>query len=214
MSNYSDIEDSYDRVAEEFAHEFFGELALKPFDCRLLDEFAATLRGKGRVCELGCGPGQIARYLKDRGVDMCGIDLSQHMVEHANRLNPDIPFEKCDMRQLSSVPDSSLAGVVLFYSIIHLNRADVPATLRELNRVLEPGGKALVSFHGGEGELHRDAWYEKPVSIDVTLFAKDEMAASLEAAGFTVESIAERKPYDFEYPTPRLYAYAQKRTQD
>jgi SAM-dependent methyltransferase len=210
MSNRSDIEASYDSVAAEFVEEFFGELARKPFDCQLLDRFAEVMRGKGQVCEIGCGPGQIARYLKDRGVDMRGIDLSQQMVDHAKRLNSDITFEKGDMRALATLPDSSLAGVVLFYSIIHLKRDDVLPTLKELNRVLEPEGKALISFHGGEGELHRDAWYEKPVSIDVTLFQKQEMAGLLEAAGFKVETIAERNPYDFEYPTQRLYAVARK----
>jgi ubiquinone/menaquinone biosynthesis C-methylase UbiE len=204
----SEIEASYDRVAQEFADEFFGELARKPFDCQLLDEYAEMLGGKGRVCEIGCGPGQIARYLKDRGTNMCGVDLSQQMVEHARRLNSDITFEKGDMRQLTSFPDASLAGVVLFYSIIHLKREDVPSALKELYRVLEPGGKALISFHGGEGELHRDEWYEKPVSIDVTLFEAPEMATFLESARFTVERMFERKPYDFEYPTPRMYVLA------
>ena len=208
MSNPSDIEASYDSIAAEFADEFFGELARKPFDCHLLDEFAEMLRGKGRVCEIGCGPGQIARYLKNRGVDMCGVDVSQQMVDNASRLNPDISFQKGDMCQLTCFPDESLAAVVLFYSIIHLKRQDAPATLKELKRVLEPGGRALISFHGGEGELRRDAWYEKPVSIYVTLFEQHEMAGLLESAGFTIERISERKPYDFEYPTPRIYVLA------
>src|SRR5262245_60342842 len=65
MNNHSDIESSYDSVAAEFVGEFFGELARKPFDCQVLDRFAEALRGKGQVCEIGSGPGQIARYLKD-----------------------------------------------------------------------------------------------------------------------------------------------------
>jgi ubiquinone/menaquinone biosynthesis C-methylase UbiE len=144
-------------------------------------------------------------------LDMCGVDIAQKMVENAIRLNPDISFEKGDMRHLSRLfPQSSLAAIVLFYSIIHLKRDDVPAALKDLKRVLEPAGRLLISFHGGEGELHRDAWYEKPVSIDVTLFEKQEMTKLLTAAGFAVKSIAERKPYDFEYPTTRLYVLAEK----
>jgi len=72
-----DLQAGYDRVAEHYATEFFEELKRKPFDCQLLDQFAESVSGAGVVCELGCGPGQVARYLKDRGVDICGVDLSQ-----------------------------------------------------------------------------------------------------------------------------------------
>jgi trans-aconitate methyltransferase len=54
------------------------------------------------VCALGCGPGQIARYLGDRRVEAHGIDLSPGMVAEARRLNPDIPFSQGDMLALDS----------------------------------------------------------------------------------------------------------------
>jgi len=205
----SELEASYDRVAENFAEEFCGELERKPFDRVLLDDFAESLRGEGRVCEIGCGPGQIARYLRDRGVEMCGIDLSREMVRFARRLSPDIPFEHGDMLKLDA-PDASLAGIICFYAIIHLRREDAPRALAQMHRALRPGGRLLVSFHGGEGELHRDEWYGKQVSIDVTLFKEDEMSGYMEAAGFEVERVVGREPYEFEYPTRRLYAFARK----
>jgi SAM-dependent methyltransferase len=200
---------SYDRVAEQYATEYFEELKRKPFDREALDCFADSLRGRGEVCEIGCGPGQIARYLLDRGVNMRGIDLSDEMVRCARRLNPDIPFEQGDMLALN-FKDASFAGLVSFYAVIHLKRQDVTGALKEMCRVLQPGGKLLVSFHGGAGELHRDEWYGQPVSIDVTLMASEEMADYLAIAGFTVERIAERDPYEFEYPTKRIYAFANR----
>jgi SAM-dependent methyltransferase len=203
----SDLKASYDCVAERYATEYFDELSRKPFDREILGGFADSVRGRGDVCEIGCGPGQIARYLQDRGVSMRGIDLSPEMVKCASRLNPDISFEQGDMLKLEAA-DESWAGVVSFYAIIHLKRDDVTRALKEMRRVLQPGGKLLVSFHGGEGELHRDEWYDQPVSIDVNLFRSDEMKSYLEAAGFEVERIAEREPYDFEYPTRRMYALA------
>ena len=47
----------YDRVAENYAAEYFDELGRKPFDREVLDEFAASVRSQGLVCEIGCGPG-------------------------------------------------------------------------------------------------------------------------------------------------------------
>jgi SAM-dependent methyltransferase len=203
----SDLQSGYDRIAENYATEFFEELKRKPFDCRLLDEFAESVRGEGVVCELGCGPGQIARYLKDRGVDIRGVDLSAEMVKVASRLNPDISFSQGDMLDLR-VPDDSLAAIVLFYSIIHIKREDVTRAFQEISRVLTHGGKLLLSFHGGEGEIHRDEWYGQPLSIDFRLFQSSEMAGYLEAAGFQDITIVEREPYDFEHPTKRIYISA------
>jgi ubiquinone/menaquinone biosynthesis C-methylase UbiE len=204
-----DLRTSYDRVAEEYAAEYFNELHRKPFDRDVLNAYAESVRGPGEVCEIGCGPGQIARYLKDRGVTMRGIDLSDEMIKCASRLSPDIPFACGNMLSLNA-DDESFAGIVSFYAIIHLERADLGTALKEMQRTLQPGGKLLLAFHGGEGELHRDEWYEKPVSVDVRLYRSDEMRSHLEVAGFAFANIAERQPYEFEYPTKRLYASAIK----
>jgi len=205
----SDLQSGYDRVAEHYAAEYFEELNRKPFDRQLLDEFAKSVRDVGEICELGCGPGQVARYLKDRGVNMRGIDLSPEMVRVATRLNPDIPFEQGDILSLD-LADESLAAIVLFYSIIHIKREDVMRALQEMNRVLTPGGRLFLAFHGGEGELHRDEWYGETVSIDFRLFQGNEMSSYLEAAGFEGIKVVERAPYEFEYPTKRVYAFASK----
>ena len=201
------IQSSYDRVAQHYADEYFDELARKPFDREILYVFAESLRDQGEVCDLGCGPGQIARYLKDRGLDMRGVDLSDEMVACATRLNPDISFAQGDMLALD-LPEASLAGIVSFYAVIHLKREDVVPGLKEMSRVLRPGGKLLISFHGGEGELHRDEWYGLPVSVDVILMTRDEMIGYLQDAGFDEVDIREREPYEFEYPTQRMYAFA------
>jgi len=205
----SQLSDSYDRVADEYAKDYFEELSRKPFDCELLDNFSRKVFGRGQVWEIGCGPGQVARYLKDRGVDVCGVDLSGEMVKCANRLNPDISFTRGSMLGLES-GDDTFAGLVSFYAIIHLRRQEMLHALKEFYRVLKPGGLLLLAFHGGEGELHRDEWYGKPVAIDVTLMSAGEMLRNLKDAGFTEVRIAEREPYEFEYPTRRMYASAIK----
>ena len=143
---------------------------------------------------------------------MRGIDLSHEMIKCATTLNTDISFEQGNMLELT-VPDASLAGIISFYAVIHLKREDVGTAFHQMSRALQPGGRLLVSFHGGEGTLHRDEWYDKPVDIDVTLFRKEEMADYLAAAGFEIERIVERAPYDFEYPTQRVYAFARKPSQ-
>jgi SAM-dependent methyltransferase len=206
----SDIEDGYNRVAADYAGEYLRELGRKPFDQDILNRFAVSMRRQGPVCDVGCGPGHIARYLSDRGVSMRGIDLSAEMIAHARRLHPGIDFDRCDMLDLDFA-DATLGGIICFYAIIHIPRADVPRALAQMWRVLRPQGRLLLSFHGGEGTLHREEWYGKTVSIDVTMFEREEMERYLTASGFEVEEIAERPPYPFEYQTRRLYAFARKR---
>src|SRR5205807_8792098 len=96
----SEIEKSYDRVVKQFVAEFFDELQRKPFDRELLDQFAETVEGQRKICEFGCVPGQIARYLQDRPVSMRGIDLSAEMDNLARRVNPDISFQRDEMPAL------------------------------------------------------------------------------------------------------------------
>ncbi len=203
------IQQTYDRVAGEYAAQFYDELSRKPFDRNLLNQFSDLVRGHGPVCDLGCGPGQIARYLKDRQVSALGLDLSGELLAHARRLNPDRPFAQGDMLALP-FRGQSLAGIAAFYSIIHLRRSRVSAALCEFYRVLFPGGWLLLAFHGGAGELHNEEWFGKAVSLDATFFSVDEVRAYALGAGFSSPHIQTRDPYPFEYPSQRVYLLAQK----
>jgi trans-aconitate methyltransferase len=89
-----DFQTSYDLVADVYVRRIFGELQHKPLDRQLLDRFAARVRDFGPVCDMGCGPGHITRYLQDYGVEVCGVDLSPAMVERARRLTRVWSFDR------------------------------------------------------------------------------------------------------------------------
>lgn len=94
---------SYDRVAVEYSERFKDEMDDKPFDRDCLDRLAREVGDLGPICDMGCGPGQIAPYLHRQGVDTLGVDLSANMVAEAQRLNPEIHIIKgicypCPMR--------------------------------------------------------------------------------------------------------------------
>ena len=111
----------YDEVAGAYAERFAGELAHRPFDRDQLDRFAdATRASAGWVCDLGCGPGQVACCLRARGVRAFGADLSPEQLRHARCLHPGAAFVQLDMLRLPLVA-GALAGAVAFYSIIHFS---------------------------------------------------------------------------------------------
>ena len=200
----------YDAVSRAYLDKFLHELDHKPFDREVLDGFADLVRGSGAVADVGCGPGQITRYLHDRGVDIRGIDLSPEMIERARELHPGIAFQVGDMLSLAA-EDEAWAGIVAFYSIIHIPRNSVVLALRELQRTLRPGGRLLLCFHLGEGTNHLEEWWGKPVDIDFHFFTRDEMERDLTAAGFRIDRVRERDPYPgVEAETRRAYFLATK----
>lgn len=207
----SNIQKSYDTVAREYADEIYAELAGKPFDRELLGRFAARVRGRGRVCDLGCGPAQIARYLRDRGVDAFGLDLSAGMLAEARRLNPDLQFVQSSMLALG-LGAETLAGIAAFYCIIHIPRSQVVAALAEMRRALQRGGCLLITFHLGTEDSHHEELFGRPVSLDVALFTTAEMTGYLEAAGLHAEEVRERDPYppEVEYQSRRGYILASR----
>jgi len=206
----SDLQASYDRVAEEYARRIFDELQYKPIDRQLLDRLAASVPEGGIICDMGCGPGHVARFLHERGAHVIGIDLSAQMIEQARRLNPGLEFRLGNMLALD-VEDEAWAGIAAFYSIIHIPREEVVVALHELKRVLQPGGLLLLAFHLGTTVLHVEEWWEVPVSADFVFFLAPEMQAYLQAAGFLIEDVIERPPYpDVEHQSHRAYILARK----
>ena len=204
-----DVQASYDRVADEYARRISRELEGKPLDRQLLDRFAARVRAIGPACDLGCGPGHVARYLHDRGAEVIGVDLSTEMVDHARKLNPGIEFRQGDMRSLD-VEDRAWGGIVAFYSLIHIPRAEVAEVLGELKRVLRPGGTLLIALHIGDDVVHLDEWWGREVSVDFHFFRPEAMTGFLESAGFRVGEVVEREPYPgVEHPSRRAYLFAE-----
>ena len=202
-----DLQRTYDAVADDYVAHIFDELKDKPFDRQRLDEIAARAGG-GIVCDLGCGPGHVARYLHERGADVIGVDLSPGMIERARQLVPGVPFAVGDMRALDAA-DGAWQAIVAMYSIVHLPAPTLPEVFREWRRVLAPGGVALIAFHIGTEPVHRDEWWGHAVSIDFLFFETADVTSALEAAGFVVESALERDPYpDVEYPSRRAYIVA------
>jgi SAM-dependent methyltransferase len=204
------IRESYDRLAEEYARRIADELQHKPLDRELLDRFAQQTTGRGEVCDMGCGPGHVARYLRDAGASVFGLDLSPGMLEQARKLNPDISFREGNMLALD-ILDGALAGIAAFYAIVNIPKLSLPVVFREIQRVLQPGGLLLLAFHTGNEVLHEDELWGQKISMDFLLLQPSEIRLDLEVAGITIEEVVEREPYpDVEYPSRRAYIFARK----
>lgn len=205
------VRQSYDQIADEYAQRIFNELSNKPFDRELLNRFAREVSGRGDVCDMGCGPGHVARYLRDQGATVFGLDLSPRMVEQARQLNPGIQFREGNMMALD-LKDGALAAITAFYAIVNIPRSSLPLVFREMERVLQPGGLLLLAFHTGNEVLHEEELWGRSICMDFFLFPPSEIQQYLKAAGLVVEETIERAPCapEVEYQSHRAYIFARK----
>ncbi|WP_026360741.1 class I SAM-dependent DNA methyltransferase [Amycolatopsis nigrescens] len=146
--------------------------------------FADLVRaiGGGPVADVGCGPGHTTALLRELGADAFGIDLSPAMIEIARREHPGARFEVGSMTALE-LADDSLAGVLAWWSLIHIPDEAVPGVLEQFHRVLRPGGVLAVGFHVGDDE-HGD----QPVRTYGYRRQPSRVADWLREAGFAVEA--------------------------
>jgi SAM-dependent methyltransferase len=209
----ADIQEGYNRVAAAYARKFIHEQEQKPMDREMLQQFAAEVAGKGPVCDMGCGPGQIAAYLYHHcGLkDVFGMDLSPRFVEEAQKLNPQIPFRQGNMLAIDEA-DNTWAGITAFYCLIHIPHSEVVNALKELKRVLKPDGVLLLTFHIGSETVHISDWFDQQVSMDFNFFEPVEMERYLESAGFKSIQTTVRQPYapEVEHQSHRAYLFARK----
>ncbi len=196
---------SYDTVATKYESRFEDELDDKPRDRELLEALARSVGDP--VADIGCGPGQIGAFVRQQGRRVIGIDLSPEMAKLA-KLRLDAALV-ADMRALPLRRDS-VGGLVAFYAVIHLRRAELGAALGEFHRVLRPGGRVVLSTHEGTGVVELDEFLQEPVPFAATLFGLDELVGASHRAGLEVIVAERREPYPIESKTLRLYVEARK----
>lgn len=211
----SSVQATYDTIARAYDAQFAAELDAKPLDRGLLAAFL-DLAGDGTVADIGCGPGQVTRFLAARHPDVTGIDLSPGMIAAARERAPELEFTVGSMLRLP-VADSVWAGAIALYSIIHLTAAERPTACKEFARAIRSGGWLLIAFHidsadFASGEVnHITTWFGEPVQIDGYFLDPAVVTSDLEAAGFTIMATTIRQPWPgVEYPSRRCYLLAQR----
>ena len=186
----ADTRTSYDTVAVSYADLLRGALADAPYERGVLGIFAELVRanGAGPVADVGCGPGRLTAYLHGLGLDAFGIDLSPAMIDVARRDHPGLRFEVGTMTDLD-LADSSVCGLLAWFSLIHIPDDEIPKVLAHFHRVLRPEGAVVLAFHvGDEHRLKTQGYGGHPMNVFVHKRPPARVAAWLRDAGFTVEA--------------------------
>ncbi|MGC4833119.1 class I SAM-dependent DNA methyltransferase [Micromonospora vinacea] len=186
----SETRDSYDTVAVSYARLVRDLLAEAPYERAALASFAELVRGTGGgpVADVGCGTGRITAHLHTLGVDAFGIDLSPGMIEVARRDHPELRFEVGSMTDLD-LADGAVAGLVAWYSLIHIPDDQIGAVFAHFRRVVHPGGPLLLGFHVGDATtLKTEGYGGHPMNVHVHRRQPAQVAVWLRQHGFAVDS--------------------------
>jgi SAM-dependent methyltransferase len=124
---------------------------------------ASVARGK-RILDVGVGAGRTASLLTLLSDEYVAVDYSSQMVVRFRENHPGLDVRECDARDLTIFDDGRFDLVVFsFNGLDAIAHDERPRVLRELHRVLAPGGALLFSAHNLDGPCAREVpWRSRP----------------------------------------------------
>ncbi len=191
MNTGDPVQDSYDAVAAEYAARINDELRHKPLDRSLLDELVEEVRGRGPVCDLGCGPGHVVVSLARRGVPVLGVDSSPSAIALARRHYAAV----LERDVFSRLPGEGRWATALLFDG-NIGMGGDPGRLLTRCRQLTGGrGRVIAEVEPpGAGSRRLRAWLERDGARSATfawaVVGADTIAAVARAAGLDVATMA------------------------
>lgn len=210
---------AYDELAGSYDREEHRLMSERPVDLGHLFAFAKSVhvhRPGGVVGDVGCGPGQIARWLCELGLAVRGIDLSPKMLERARRNAPDAAFVEGEAGELPEEA-GSWAGALVLGALWHAEARERAVALGEVARVVQPGGALLYGWlssgagHPSGTVYPLERWLGVKVELPVHLCSIKAAALEVRRAGFEVVAVTEREPLVHELPLRRGFLLARRR---
>lgn len=201
---------AYNLAADKYHDLFQNEMYKKEFDRNLLNSFASRFSNGSLICDAGCGPSaHIGKYLLNKGLSVVGVDISDRCIELATSINPEMKFIRNDMADLE-FESNYFDGIVSYYSIIHTPKRFVSILFDEFYRILKPNGYLLLAVKIGTEEGIQSQLIGIDTEIYNSLFTMKEIRDYFKNAGFNLDFVEKRNPYDFEIKNERIFAIGQK----
>ena len=170
----------YERSAKECLARWSQRRHRRP---PLLVEWLQCLPADARLLDLGCGGGQDAGDLAQRGYRVVGLDRTRALLSAGRRRYRALPLVCADLRDLP-FQTMSFDGLWAAASLIHLPKPDARRILTDLCRLVRPGGLfAATVTHGVKSRLVTDGWLPGRY---IARWRKEEFARAARRAGWTI----------------------------
>lgn len=108
-------------------------------------------KGRAVILDLGCGPGNISRYLLNKrpGYRITGVDMAPNMIELARINNPAASFMTMDIRQISRLK-AGFDAVICGFAVPYLSQDEVAVLITDSYHLLNDKGILYISFVAGD----------------------------------------------------------------
>ncbi|MBA2643092.1 MAG: class I SAM-dependent methyltransferase [Actinobacteria bacterium] len=170
--------DYYQAIADAEGHHWWHRGMLAISDALL----GPRLNAGGRVLDAGCGTGGFLRFLTENGefASVAGVDIASTAIELASRRLPEADLRVAPLNDLP-FEAQSFELVVANDVLQHVPEGELPESLRELHRVLVPGGTLFVRTNGSRRHRReRDDW---------RAYDFESLSTALASAGFACERL-------------------------
>ena len=150
---------------------------------------------KGKVLDVGSGPGRDALILQKTGLEVMCLDASSAMVEMTKQKG--LASALADFNNIPFA-DESFDGVWAYTSLLHVPKAEIGKSVQEIMRVLKRNGVFGLGLIEGETE-----GYVESISMDLpryfSYYTKEEVEKLLQGYGFTTFFFETFKPRSKNY---------------
>jgi SAM-dependent methyltransferase len=199
--DFQAVRDAYSSASQQYVALFDGEWT-NDAETALIHRHLTGLAGQ--IFDLGCGPGYWTAYLHSRGANVIGIDIVPEFIAHAKATHPGPEFRLGSMTELD-VAAHSVAGILAWYSTIHLPPAELDRVLTTFRRLMAPSGVLVIGFFDSDDDV---GVFDHAV-ISAYRWPAEVFAERLTAAGFTeVQRLQHQSPERPDRKYAAMAAYA------
>ena len=176
---------NYDAIAWVY-RRYWGPFSVKRFMPVLKRLLLPRLPKGAHVLDLGCGTGNLAHVLWEKGYRVTGVDVSAGMLREAREVAPGVEFVQQDMRFFKR-PKAFHAAIALFATINHLeSEEDLQQVLENVKESLVEGGWLMFDFNTASGLRERWQGIEVVVTEDMVVVSRGQYDENAEIATSTI----------------------------
>jgi len=194
MENNQISVNTFNKLAQQYQDKYMSlEMYDQTFEC-----FIDLLpKADAKILELGCGPGNITRYLLGHGPDLkiLGTDLAPKMVDLARTNNPQAEFQILDCRSISSISES-FDAIMCGFCLPYLTKEEAASLIKDAAKLLNPGGVIYISTM--EDDYGKSGLQSSSSGDEVFMYyhSSSFLQERLEEAGFDIQKLQRQDFYE------------------
>lgn len=178
----------YDRVIEQSigflptSHDFYLKAKVDLFIQRLQFHFDSI--NSCSVLDFGCGIGKLDHLLQPHLGQLSGLDISSQSIETASKLNPLVNYSSYD-GNVVPYHDDAFDAIIVSCVMHHISKDNRLQTLKEIYRLLKPGGIIAIFEHNPINPLTQWVVMRCEFDKDADLLFRKESISLLKQSGFS-----------------------------